>query len=121
VELGVESPTAAACYDMGRGLFESELRTQSRARIVETISAWVADGRLPNHEEAAHAMLEGLYDALMEAMPDSRDPRHASADSGRHAGAVPGAFNPEVEALIRMYQLPAVDDSSGTAPDTPGT
>lgn len=114
----VENSTASACYGLGRSLFEAELKAESREQFVESIQEWVADGRLPNHEEAAHAILSGLYDALMEALtPEPGAPADPTATTGREGKRAPSDVDPEVDALIRMFQLPSVDASS--TPDSP--
>ena len=107
---GADSQAVAACCDLGRSLFEVELAAHSRTQLVDKVREWVTDGRLPNHEEAAHAMLGGLYDALMEAFaPDMDEVAASRADD----------VDAEVAALTEMFRLPAVD---GTAtPDAPST
>lgn len=112
-----ESSEAAACCDMGRRLFEEPLTSERRERFIATIQAWVADGRLPNHEAAAHAILSGLYDVLMEALTPEPGARADTAATGRGGKWLPSDVNPEVDALIKMFQLPSVDASS--TPDSP--
>ena len=106
--------TMAACHDMGRSLFEVELSAGTRALFVATINEWVAAGRLPNHEEATHAMLAGLYDALMDVFAQGDD---AGADQPPTEGKGLGECDPEVRALIEMFELPSVD--AGSPSDAP--
>jgi len=113
-----ENSAVAACYEMGRSLFEDELKGESRDQFVDAVQEWVAGGSLPNREEAAHALLGGLYDALMEALtPDTGAPADTPAMNGREGNWAPGHLSPEVDALIKMFQLPSVDASS--TPDSP--
>lgn len=111
-----ENPAVSACYEMGRRLFEDDSRAAGRAEFTDAVREWVADGRLPNHEEAAHAVLGGLYDALMEVLaPDPGAARDTPGMTGGEGHWAMGAAQPEVDALIEMFRLPSVD----AAPDSP--